>query len=168
MLEFAGQGELYRQLIKKGCFSPRKSASYVYQMADALSYLHGQHVIHHDTNAKNLLLALNGELKIADFGWSVHAPGDRRKTLCRTPDYLLPEIVLRKEHGKWVDHWALGVLMYEFSNGSPPFEDKNRQIEFKFPDGFSADAKDLILGKLLRFKPHERLPLAKVRIHPWG
>ncbi|KAJ3849624.1 kinase-like domain-containing protein [Lentinula lateritia] len=160
MLEFAGQGELYRQLIKKGCFSPRKSASYVYQMADALSYLHGQHVIHHDTNAKNLLLALNGELKIADFG-------DRRKMLCGTPDYLPPEIVLRKEHGKWVDPWALSVLMYEFSNGSLPFEDKNRQIEFKFPDGFSADAKDLI-GKLLRFKPHQRLPLAKVKIHPWG
>ncbi|KAJ3928385.1 MAG: kinase-like domain-containing protein, partial [Lentinula lateritia] len=109
-----------------------------------------------------------------DFGWSVHAPGDRRKTLSGTPDYLPPEMILRKEHGNWVDHWAIEVLMYEFLNGSPPFEEKNRQssmrriarIESKFLDGFSADAKDFI-GKLLRFEPHERLPLAKVKIHPW-
>jgi len=104
----------------------------------------------------------------------VHAPSDRRRTLCGTPDYLPPEMVLRKEHGKWVDHWALGVLMYEFLHGSPPFEDKNRQssmrriarVEFKYPSTFTEDAKELI-GKLLRLEPQERLPLSEVLVHPW-
>ncbi|KAF5382326.1 hypothetical protein D9757_008443 [Collybiopsis confluens] len=174
MLEFAGQGELYRQLLKQGRFSPRRSAKYTYQMADALSYLHSKSVIHRDIKPENLLLGLKGELKIADFGWSVHAPGNRRNTLCGTPDYLPPEMVLRKEHGKYVDHWALGVLIYEFLKGSAPFGDKSQQVsmrkiarvEYQFPSTFEEDAKDLI-GRLLRFEPRERIPLDEVMVHPW-
>ncbi|KAG5339733.1 Serine/threonine-protein kinase ark1 [Termitomyces sp. Mn162] len=125
MLEFAGKGELYRQLSKHGCFSERRSARYIDQMADALDYLHGKHVIHRDIKPENLLLGINGELKIADFGWSVHAPGNRRMTLCGTLDYLPPEMVEGREHTKEVDLWALGVLTYEFLIGNPPFEDRN-------------------------------------------
>lgn len=66
---------------------------------------------------------LKGELKIGDFGWSVHAPSDRRRTLCGTLDYLPPEMVEGKEHNAKVDLWALGVLAYEFLVGAPPFED---------------------------------------------
>lgn len=82
MLEFAGKGELYKQLHRHGRFSEKRSARYIAQMADALHYLHGKHVIHRDIKPENLLLGVEGELKIADFGWSVHAPGNRRKTLC--------------------------------------------------------------------------------------
>jgi serine/threonine protein kinase len=110
-------------------------------MADALSYLHSKHVIHRDIKPENLLVGINGELKIADFGWSVHAPGNRfvpsvsthrlsvhfyflrRTTLCGTLDYLPPEMVQGKAHNEKVDHWALGVLAYEFLVGVPPFEE---------------------------------------------
>ena len=127
MLEFAGKGELYRQLSKQGCFSEKRSARYIDQMSDALMYLHSKHVIHRDIKPENLLLGMNGELKIADFGWSVHAPGNRRKTMCGTMDYLPPEIVEQKRYTERVDHWALGVLTFEFLNGCPPFEDRRGQ-----------------------------------------
>lgn len=123
MLEFAGKGELYKQLTRHGSFSERRSASYIDQMADALSYLHSKHVIHRDIKPENLLLGINGELKIGDFGWSVHAPGNRRTTLCGTLDYLPPEMVEGRDHNEKVDYWALGVLTYEFICGAPPFED---------------------------------------------
>ncbi|KAF7799406.1 hypothetical protein EIP86_010639 [Pleurotus ostreatoroseus] len=175
MLEFAGKGELYKQLTKHGCFTERRSARYIDQMADALSYLHSKHVIHRDIKPENLLLGINGELKIGDFGWSVHAPGNRRKTLCGTLDYLPPEMVEGKEHSEKVDYWALGVLTYEFIVGSPPFEDltgynatykRIAKVDLKIPSKVSPEARDLII-KLLQYDPEKRLPLSDVRKHPW-
>ncbi|TFK73195.1 kinase-like protein [Pluteus cervinus] len=175
MLEFAGKGELYKQLSKHGCFSERRSARYIDQMADALIYLHGKHVIHRDIKPENLLLGINGELKIGDFGWSVHAPGNRRMTLCGTLDYLPPEMVEGKEHNEKVDYWALGVLTYEFLIGNPPFEDRNSvsntyrriaKVDLRFPSNVSAEVQDLI-SRLLQYDPQRRLPLTEVLTHPW-
>ena len=90
-------------------------------MADALSYLHSKHVIHRDIKPENLLLGIKGDLKIGDFGWSVHAPGNRRQTLCGTLDYLPPEMVNGEQHDKAVDLWALGVVLHEMLAGRPPF-----------------------------------------------
>ena len=70
-----------------------------------------------------------GEIKIADFGWSVHAPSSRRKTLCGTLDYLPPEMVENRSHDEKVDHWTIGILTYEFLVGSPPFETQNQQVQ---------------------------------------
>ncbi|KAF8151995.1 other/AUR protein kinase [Mycena galopus ATCC 62051] len=175
MIEFAAKGELYKQLSKHGCFTEKRSARYIDQMADALIYLHGKHVIHRDIKPENLLVGMNGELKIADFGWSVHAPGLRRMTLCGTLDYLPPEMVEGKEHNEKVDHWALGVLTYEFMIGAPPFEDRGSvkntyrriaRVDLKFPPTISAEAKDLI-SRLLQYDPQKRVPLTEVLHHPW-
>merc|ERR1712008_591892 len=74
---------------------------------------------------------MGGELKIADFGWSVHAPHSRRTTLCGTLDYLPPEMIEGKAHDNMVDVWSLGVLMYEFLVGSPPFEAQGHHETYK-------------------------------------
>ncbi|KAH8928946.1 kinase-like protein [Atractiella rhizophila] len=174
MLEFAGKGELYKQLSNRGSFSEKRSSRYIHQMADALAYLHSKHVIHRDIKPENLLLGINGELKIGDFGWSVHAPSNRRTTLCGTLDYLPPEMVEGREHNEKVDHWALGVLTFEFLVGSPPFEEKGMNttykkiaaVDFRVPSHVSPEAKDLIC-RLLRKNPDDRLPLTEVMRHPW-
>ncbi|KAG8991361.1 spindle assembly checkpoint kinase [Tulasnella sp. JGI-2019a] len=174
MLEYAAQGEMYKQLTKYGHFSDRRSSRYIAQMADALTYLHSKHVIHRDIKPENLLLGVNGELKIGDFGWSVHAPSGHRGTFCGTLDYLPPEMVEGKTHNEKVDHWALGVLAYEFCCGRPPFEEKDEKatyrailrVKYRFPDLISEDARDLI-RQLLVYDPNKRIPLADVQTHPW-
>lgn len=77
ILEYAAKGELYKHLQKHTRFNEETAAGYICQMAEALTYLHRKNVIHRDIKPENLLLGMNGELKIADFGWSVHAPNAR-------------------------------------------------------------------------------------------
>lgn len=159
ILEFAGKGELYKHLRRENRFPEWKAAQYVAQCAAALRYLHRKHVIHRDIKPENILLGIHGEIKIADFGWSVHAPSRRRQTLCGTLDYLPPEMVSnsRREGGKQmsynekVDLWSLGVLTYEFLVGEAPFEDTQvmtqvriARADMTIPSFVSPEARDLI------------------------
>lgn len=82
-------------------------------------YCHSKHVIHRDIKPENLLLGLNGELKIADFGWSVHAPHSRRKTLCGTLDYLPPEMVQVKLCNLVSHHLALSFRVRSVTATQP-------------------------------------------------
>jgi len=174
ILEFAAKGELYKELQKVGKFDEKRAAKYIRSLADALGYCHTKHVIHRDIKPENLLLDLKGDLKIADFGWSVHAPNSRRNTLCGTLDYLPPEMVEGRQHDEMVDVWSLGVLMYEFLVGNPPFEahppaetyKKISKVDIKWPAHISEDAKDLI-SKFLVKDPTKRISLADVEHHPW-
>eukprot|EP00466_Bigelowiella_natans_P007205 jgi/Bigna1/76568/fgenesh1_pg.42_\ len=174
ILEFANGGELYKQLQKAGKFNESKTAEYIGALANALDYCHKRNVIHRDIKPENLLLGTNGQLKIADFGWSVHAPNARRQTLCGTLDYLPPEMVEGKEHNFAVDVWSLGVLMYEFLVGDPPFEAEGHnetyrrisRVDLHFPSFVSKEARDLI-SKLLVKDPRKRLPLKDVQKHPF-
>ena len=174
ILEYAPKGELYKELTRRGRFSERRAATYIGALAEALDYCHKKHVIHRDIKPENLLLGYRGEIKIADFGWSVHAPSSRRNTLCGTLDYLPPEMIENKEHDHTVDIWSLGVLTYEFMCGHPPFEAEGHsetyrrilKVDLKFPPHVSAEARDLVT-RLLRRDPKQRLPLSKVKEHVW-
>lgn len=155
ILEFAGKGELYKHLRKENKFPEWKAAQYIAQMAAALKYLHKKHVMHRDIKPENILVGIHGEIKISDFGWSVHAPNNRRNTMCGTLDYLPPEMIKPGSQDNFynekVDLWSLGVLTYEFLVGEAPFEDTpvmtQRRIargEMTVPKFVSAEARDLI------------------------
>jgi len=174
ILEYAAGGELFNVLRDKGKFSEEDTAKYIKDLASALNYCHSKHIIHRDIKPENLLLDHNGSIKLSDFGWSVHAPGKRRHTMCGTLDYLPPEMVSREAHDPTVDIWALGVLMYEFLTGMPPFEAQGqdatfrriKKVDLSFPFFVSAEAKDLIT-KLLQKDPTQRMPLSLVPEHPF-
>lgn len=177
ILEFAGKGELYKHLRKETRFPEWKAAQYIAQMASALKYLHKKHVMHRDIKPENILVGIHGEVKISDFGWSVHAPNNRRNTMCGTLDYLPPEMLKGGGQDNYynakVDLWSLGVLMYEFLCGEAPFEDTpvmtHRRIvrgEMTIPAFVSAEARDLI-KRLLVLDPEKRIPLEEVQRHPW-
>jgi serine/threonine protein kinase len=176
ILEYAPRGELYKSLQKQehGRFAESQAALYISQMADALTYCHSKKVIHRDIKPENLLLDVGGNIKIADFGWSVHAPNSRRATMCGTLDYLPPEMIEGSMHDEKVDLWSLGVLTYEFLVGKPPFEAESNndtyrritRVDLRFPSHLSTEAKDLI-SQLLRKEPSKRLSLEGVAAHPW-
>ncbi|KAJ5084286.1 hypothetical protein NUU61_008865 [Penicillium alfredii] len=158
-------------------FPEWKAAQYIAQMAAALKYLHKKHVIHRDIKPENILVGIHGEIKISDFGWSVHAPNNRRQTMCGTLDYLPPEMLHtgpnENFYGEKVDLWSLGVLTYEFLVGEAPFEDTpvmtQRRIkrgDMSVPSFVSPEAKDLI-KKLLILDPEKRIPLDDIHRHPW-
>ncbi|XP_036053449.1 aurora kinase B isoform X2 [Onychomys torridus] len=174
ILEYAPRGELYKELQKNRTFDEQRTATIMEELSDALMYCHKKKVIHRDIKPENLLLGLQGELKIADFGWSVHAPSLRRKTMCGTLDYLPPEMIEGRMHNEMVDLWCIGVLCYELMVGNPPFESPSHsetyrrivKVDLKFPHSVPEGAQDLI-SKLLKHNPSERLPLAQVAAHPW-
>lgn len=174
ILEFAGKGEIFKELSAVHRYDEKTAATYIRDVASALDYCHSKHVIHRDIKPENLLIDIRGRIKIGDFGWAVHAPANRRQTLCGTLDYLPPEMVENHPHDHSVDIWALGVLCYEFLTGRPPFESNSQKetyrkicsLEMRFPSYVSEDARDLI-RKLLVKDPKKRLSLAQVPQHPW-
>ncbi|KAH3666282.1 hypothetical protein OGAPHI_004471 [Ogataea philodendri] len=175
ILEYAAEGELYKLLKSKKRFDDVTASYYTIQVASALSYLHKKHIVHRDLKPENILLHFNNQIKLSDFGWSVYAPSNtKRTTMCGTLDYLPPEMVEAKTHDEKVDVWALGVLLYEFLVGRPPFEEQNSsttykriaKVDLRIPSFVSPEAADLI-RKLLTYEPEKRIKLSDIGRHPW-
>mmetsp|Transcript_39882 Transcript_39882/g.55427 ORF Transcript_39882/g.55427 Transcript_39882/m.55427 type:complete len:375 (+) Transcript_39882:342-1466(+) len=151
LLEYSPGGEIFSHLRKSGRFPGETARYFVGSIILALEYMHSKDIVYRDLKPENLLLDRNGKLKIADFGFAKKVP-DRTWTLCGTPEYLAPEIIQSKGHGKGADWWAVGVLIFEFVAGYPPFYDENpfgiyQKIlsgKVDFPRHFDQYAKDLV------------------------
>ena len=88
-----------------------------------MSYLHGERIIHRDLKLGNIFLNDEMQIKIGDFGLATYcSENDRKRTLCGTPNYIAPEILVKKGHSLEVDIWSSGCIMYTLLVGKPPFE----------------------------------------------
>lgn len=178
LLSYIPGGELFSHLRRAGRFSADVTRFYLASIVLAIEYLHSRNIIYRDLKPENLLLDRHGYLRIADFGFA-KVVQDRTFTLCGTPEYLAPEIVLSQGHGKAVDWWALGILGFEMLAGYPPFFDdhplgiyeKILRGDIAFPSHIDPFAKDLIRG-LLTADRSKRLGNLRggakdVMGHPW-
>jgi len=178
LLEVCLGGELFTILRKMRSFDEPTARFYSSCVVEAFDYMHSRDIIYRDLKPENLVLTDTGYLKVTDFGFAKVVP-NKTFTLCGTPDYLAPEIVTGQGHGKGVDWWTLGILIYEMLASFPPFFDdepmmtyrKIIQGKFKFPRYLSAQAKDLI-SKLLKPKATKRYGVIKgganvIRQHSW-
>ena len=150
-LDYIAGGELFNYLRSIGNLNNDEAKFFGAQVASMFEYLHQKDVIYRDLKPENQLIDKEGYLKLTDFGFAKHIDG-RTYTLCGTPEYLSPEILLQKGHGKPVDWWCLGILIYEMLVGIDPFSDDDPMAVYqnilkgkiKFPRNFPRDAKSLV------------------------
>lgn len=120
LVELALGGELFTYLRRRDRFEEPVARFYIASVVLVFQHMHSKRIAYRDLKPENILLDTDGFMKLADFGLA-KVVTDRTWTLCGTPDYLAPEIILNRGHDKAVDYWSLGVLIFELMTGTAPF-----------------------------------------------
>jgi len=165
VLDYYRGGELFFHLKRKRKFPELEGRFIVAEVGMALGYLHSLSVIYRDLKPENILLSHAGHICLTDFGLSKDlrtSAEDVTNSFCGTPEYMPPEIIRNEAHGKAVDWWGLGILLYELVVGIPPFYSQNvnemyhkiREAPLLFPPSLSNPCKDLISRLLNRDENH--------------
>jgi len=160
VLNYLPGGELFYRLKREGRFSVERVRLYTAEIALGLGHLHSLDMIYRDLKPENILLDEIGHVCLTDFGLSKEmvTTANAARTFCGTPEYLAPEILQGIGHGKAVDWWSLGTLVFEMLTGLPPFYSRNinhmyekiLKAELRCPTYLPPEVKQLIEALLVR------------------
>ncbi|EGG23418.1 putative protein serine/threonine kinase [Cavenderia fasciculata] len=200
VMELATGGELYEKLANDGSFCEDDARLIFNQLLDAVNYLHVRGIAHRDLKPENILFDSNepNKIKLADFGLArVIGENELARTLCGTPLYVAPEVIVSKSKNKDLhqslsaqgygfscDAWSLGAILYILLSGEPPFFDDTgdeftstpqifEQIctgSYGFPEEIWADISVTgrdLVKKLLTVNPQQRITVKDALNHPW-
>ncbi|KAI0930029.1 hypothetical protein AcV5_006838 [Taiwanofungus camphoratus] len=186
VLEFVRGGDLLDYIIKNNGLREPEAQHLTYQICDALAYIHDKGIAHRDLKPENVLLTddMPPRIKVADFGLAkVIDSQTRLRTMCGTPIYLAPEVLLQQNNEGYspvVDSWSVGVIVFSMLTSSSPFienteEDMqtriiNRQVDW---DSLRSNGRivsslaEHFMRRLLDVRPEHRMTLSAARRHPW-
>ncbi|GLB45196.1 putative kinase-like [Lyophyllum shimeji] len=179
-LELCASGSLMDMLRRRRRFTEPEARFFMVQLMGACHYMHTHQVIHRDLKLGNLFLDANMNIKVGDFGLAalIENPGERKKTICGTPNYIAPEVLFDtiNGHSFEVDTWSIGVILYTLCVGRPPFQTAEvkqiykriRDNEYDFPPerAISSNAQTLI-QQILTPDPQQRPTLHEIVDHPF-
>lgn len=192
--ELCTGGELWQKILPIGIKPLNQAVYYLAQLLIAIEHIHNLNIIHRDIKAENCLLMENGQLKLADFGSSIHlndivcnSKNCNSSCSCRftmnkgrrefkyfvgTPQFMAPETIRNRPPTKAVDLWSFGCTVFQVICGYPPFNAPSEFLVFcrvfqnglKFPPDFPKDAKQLV-ESLLKQEPTERATIEETKKH---
>ncbi|OHS94917.1 AGC family protein kinase [Tritrichomonas foetus] len=175
VMEYVAGGDLQQLLDKDVVFNLDQIKIYLAELIIALHYLHKMGLVFRDLKPSNILLDLDGHLKLTDFGLSkdlVFTNDQSTSSLCGTHEYLAPEMVTGKSYSYAVDWWALGVIAFRLICGYLPFRNPNlvklyemiEKGQYRLPRSLDESTKSFLNG-LLQKQPELRLNYTKMLSH---
>jgi protein-serine/threonine kinase len=166
VLDYCPGGDLSSRLLIEKRFTEHQAKIYICEILLALEELHKRDIIFRDLKPDNIVLDKEGHAMLTDFGLSKEGVSDQTgaKSFCGSVAYLAPEMIKRSGHGKAVDWYLLGVVLYEMLVGVPPYFSSNKDElmnniqrgKLKMPTSLSVEARELIKDLLIR-DPTKRL-----------
>jgi len=173
-------GELHGVMAKEKTLNHERAAFYSACIFEGLDYMHQRKILYRDLKPENVMFGSDGYCVIIDLGFA-KVVANKTYTLCGTPLYIAPEVLLQRGHDKGADLWSFGVLIYELIVGSTPFYEhgidqatlfKNiSRCKYKLPKNLRSDCANLVSQILVRNPSHRIGCLARgaadIRQHPW-